>query len=139
MHLNTDTRIPIGNKITQGRVDALKEKIGDTLDRGKSDIAAAAHSAGDSLSRDIARLHDGIAAIRQTLSQFAAETAQDASSAAKSEISDAAGDIASAVKDRAKKLASKLESVARANPLGTIGAALLVGVFIAMVSRSGKT
>ena len=137
--MNTDTRNPIGNKVTQGRVDALKEKVGDTLDRGKSDIANSAHAAGDNRSRDIARLHDDITAIRQTLSQLAAKTAQTVSSVAKSQVGDAAGDIASAVKDRAKTVASKFESMTRSNPLGTIGVTLLVGVLIGMVSRSGKT
>jgi ElaB/YqjD/DUF883 family membrane-anchored ribosome-binding protein len=139
MLLNTETRNPIGNKVTQGRVDALKEKVGDTLDRGRSDIADSAHAAGDSLSRDIARLHDDITAIRQTLSQFAAKTAQNVSSAAKSRVSDAAGDMASAAKDGAKTVASKFESMARTNPLGTICATLLVGVLIGMMARSGKT
>ena len=137
--MNTDTKNPTGDKITQGRVDALKQKVGGTFDRGKSDVAGSAHAAGDNLSRDIARLHDDITAIRQTLSQFAAKSAQNVSSAAKSQISDAAGDIASAVRDRAKTVASKFESVVRANPLGAIGGALLVGVLIAMVSRSGKS
>ena len=88
MPLNTDTRSSTGTTFTQGSVDALKARAEDTLARGKSDIADSAHVAGDSLSRDIARLHDDITTIRQSLSQFAARTAQNVSSAAKSQVSE---------------------------------------------------
>jgi len=146
MQLNTDRRNSIDSKIAQGRVDALTEKVGDALDRGKSGIADSADAAGDGLSRDIARLHEHIAGIRQTLSQFAAEaggealkTAQDVGSAATAQIGDAAGDMASAAKVRAKTLVAEFESITRTNPLATIGAAVLVGVIIGMVSRWRKT
>jgi ElaB/YqjD/DUF883 family membrane-anchored ribosome-binding protein len=145
MQLNIDTRNPVGSKIAQDRVDGLKEKVGDALDRGKSGIADSAHTAGDSLSRDIARLHEDIAAIQHTLSQFAAEvggealkTARNVGSAAKSQVGDAAGDIASAATVRAKSVASKFESMTRTNPLGAIAATLLVGMIVGMVLRRGK-
>jgi ElaB/YqjD/DUF883 family membrane-anchored ribosome-binding protein len=141
MQLNTHTRNPVGSHI-----DASTEKVGDALDRGTSGIADSADAAGDGLSPDIARLHEHVAAIRQTLSQFAAEvggealkTAQNVGSAATAQIGDAAGDIASAAKARAKTLVSEFESITRTNPLATIGATLLVGVIIGMASRWRKT
>jgi ElaB/YqjD/DUF883 family membrane-anchored ribosome-binding protein len=129
----------------QDRVDALKDKVGDALDRGKSGIAESAHAAGDSLSNDVAMLREAMAAIQATLSKFASEaggealkTAQNVGSAVGSQVGDAASEMASAAKAQAKTLATELENVTRNNPLATIGATLLVGVIIGMISRKGR-
>jgi ElaB/YqjD/DUF883 family membrane-anchored ribosome-binding protein len=46
--------------------------------------------------------------------------------------------MASSAKEQAKTLVSKVENMARRNPLGTIGATLLAGVVIGMMSRGGR-
>jgi ElaB/YqjD/DUF883 family membrane-anchored ribosome-binding protein len=129
----------------QGRVDALKDKVGDALDKGKSGITDSVHAAGDSLSTDVAKLRQDITAIQQTLSKFASEaggeafkTAQNVGSAVASQVGDAATEMASAAKAQAKSIASEVESMARNNPLGTIGVTLLLGVIIGMISRGGR-
>jgi ElaB/YqjD/DUF883 family membrane-anchored ribosome-binding protein len=129
----------------QGRVDALKDKVGDTLDRAKSGIATSANAAGDSLSTDISKLREDLAAIQRTLSNFALEaggeavkTAQNVGSAVASHVGDAANEMASAAKAQAKTIATEVESMARNNPLQTLGVALLVGVIIGMISRRGR-
>lgn len=131
-----------GNQNTQGRVDALKDKVGDALDRGKSGIADSVHATGDSLADDMAKLRQDMATIQQTLSKFVSEaggeavkTAQSVGSAVASQVSEVATDMANSAKEQAKTFASEMENMARRNPLGTIGATLLVGVVIGMMSR----
>jgi ElaB/YqjD/DUF883 family membrane-anchored ribosome-binding protein len=122
-------------------VDTLKDKVGDALDRGKSGIAASAHSASDSLSADIAKLREDMAAIQQTLSKFASDAGGEAVNTAQSvgsAVSGAASEMASAAKKQAKTLASEIESAAREHPLGTIGAAVLAGIIIGKVSRGWR-
>ena len=130
-------------------IDALKDKVGDALDRGKSGFADSAHSAGDSLKDDVAKLRDDMATIQKTLSKFASEagneavkTAQNVGSAVASQVGDMANQVgetaseyANAATQQVKTFASEVESMARRNPLGTIGATLLVGVVIGMMSR----
>jgi ElaB/YqjD/DUF883 family membrane-anchored ribosome-binding protein len=130
-------------------VEALKDKVGDALDRGKSGLADSAYAAGDSLNDDVAKLREDMAAIQKTLSKFASEagneavkTAQNVGSAVASQVGDvasqvgaAASEYASQASQQVKTFASEMETMARKNPLGTIGATLLVGVVIGMMSR----
>jgi ElaB/YqjD/DUF883 family membrane-anchored ribosome-binding protein len=141
-----------GNKPAQNAakgVEAIKDKVGDALDRGKSGLADSAYAAGDSLSDDVAKLRSDMAAIQKTLSKFASEagneamkTAQNVGSAVASQVGDVASQVGSAASEYAsqasqqvKTFASEMETMARKNPLGTIGATLLVGVVIGMMSR----
>ena len=145
----------------QSRVESVKDKVGDALDRGKSGIADSAYAAQDSLGQDMTKLREDMAAIQQTLSKFMSEsgneaykTARNVGSAVASQVGGVASDVASQVGDvasdmankagemansaaaQAKTFASEMENMARRNPLGTIGAAVLVGVVIGMMSRS---
>ena len=147
----------------QSRVEAVKDKVGDALDRGKSGFADSAYAAQDSLAQDMGKLREDMAAIQQTLSKFMSEsgseaykTARNVGSAVASQVGGVASDVASQVGDvasdvaakagemantaaaQAKTFASEMESMARRNPLGTIGAAVLVGVVIGMMSRGGR-
>jgi ElaB/YqjD/DUF883 family membrane-anchored ribosome-binding protein len=129
--------------------DTLKDKVGDALERGKSGVADSAQNAGDNLSQDVAKLREDMAAIQKTLAKFASEagseaakTAQNVGSAVASQVGDvatqvgeAASEYASAATQQVKTFASEMENMARKNPLGTIGATLLVGVVIGMMSR----
>ena len=126
----------------QGHVDALKDKVGDELDRGKSGIADSAQTAGDNLKEDLVRLRDDMSKMQETMSRFASEagsqaykTAQNVGSAVASHVGEVASDVAASAKEQAKTFATELETMARRNPLGTIGATLLVGVVIGMMSR----
>jgi ElaB/YqjD/DUF883 family membrane-anchored ribosome-binding protein len=56
---------------------------------------------------------------------------QDVGSAVASQV----GDAASTAKEQIKTVASEIETMTRRNPLGAIGATLLVGVIIGMMSR----
>jgi|SwirhirootsSR2_FD_contig_31_409179_length_690_multi_2_in_0_out_0_1 ElaB/YqjD/DUF883 family membrane-anchored ribosome-binding protein len=130
-------------------VEALKDKVGDALDRGKSNLTDTAYAAGDNLGDDVAKLREDMAAIQKTLSKFASQagneavkTAQNVGSAVASQVGDVASQVSAAATDYAnsatqqvKTFASEMETMARKNPLGTIGATLLVGVVIGMMSR----
>jgi ElaB/YqjD/DUF883 family membrane-anchored ribosome-binding protein len=130
-------------------VEALKDKVGDALDRGKSGFADSAYAAGDSLNDDVAKLREDMAAIQKTLAKFASEaggeamkTARNVGSAVSSQMGDVAQQVgetaseyASAATQQVKTFASEMETMARKNPLGTIGATLVVGVLIGMMSR----
>jgi ElaB/YqjD/DUF883 family membrane-anchored ribosome-binding protein len=135
----------LGATGTSSRVDALKDNVADALDRGRSGIAASAGTAGDSLSTEVAKLREDMAAIQQTLSKFATsagseafKTAQNVGSAVASQVGDVASEMASSAKEQAKTLVSEVENMARRNPLGTVGATLLVGIIIGMMSRGGR-
>jgi ElaB/YqjD/DUF883 family membrane-anchored ribosome-binding protein len=56
-----------------------------------------------------------------------------------SDVANRASDIASAASEQAKTFASELERMGRANPLGTIAGALLVGVVIGLLGRGGRS
>ena len=135
----------LGATGVSGRVDALKDTVADALDRGKTNIAASASAAGDSLTTDVAKLREDLAAVQQTLSRLATsaggeafKTAQSVGSAVASQVGDVASDMAASAKEQAKTLLSEVEGMARRNPLGTVGATLLVGVIIGMMSRGGR-
>jgi ElaB/YqjD/DUF883 family membrane-anchored ribosome-binding protein len=94
------------------------------------------------LSRDVARLKDTFAQLLSQASDAGTKTVRDFSQTVASHVSSAASgaadtgsNLVGSAKGHAKTLASELEDMARRNPLGTIGGALLVGVVIGMMSR----
>jgi ElaB/YqjD/DUF883 family membrane-anchored ribosome-binding protein len=125
-----------------GGSSGLRDKVGTAVDRGKSGIADSAQAAGDSLSTDVAQLQKDIAAIQQTLSKFASEAGGEALKTVQSvgtAVGAAASDVASAASTQVKTFASEVERMARANPLATVGASVLVGVIIGLLSRGGRS
>jgi len=139
---------PLGQTL-QSSAEALRNDVGDAIDRGRSNIAGSAHAAGDNLAEDLARLRADMAKMQETLSTFVSEIGGEAArtmssvghsvvkevGSAASSIADAGAEIAGSAKDQAKTLASELEATARKNPLGTLAAALLAGIVIGMMTR----
>jgi ElaB/YqjD/DUF883 family membrane-anchored ribosome-binding protein len=139
---------PFGQTL-QNSAEALKNDVGDAIDRGRSNMADSTHAAGDSLAQDLARLRADMAKMQETLSAFVAEIGSEAArtmssvghsvvkevGSAASSIADAGAEIAGSAKDQAKTFASELEATARKNPLGTLAAALLAGIVIGMMTR----
>ena len=116
----------------------FKDQLSDALDRGRSGIANSAQTASDNLSRDVAKLREDLAKMQETVSTFASDaggeaykTAQNVGAAVASQV----GEVASTAKEQVKTVASEIETMTRRNPLGAIGATLLVGVVIGMMSR----
>jgi ElaB/YqjD/DUF883 family membrane-anchored ribosome-binding protein len=135
-----------GSTTTQSRVETLKNDVGGALDRGRTGIADSAQAAGENLNSDIAKLRADMASIQQTLTQFASQaggeaykTAQNVGNVVASQIGDVATEVATVTKEQAKTFASELETMARKNPLGTIGVTLLAGVIIGMITRGGRS
>jgi ElaB/YqjD/DUF883 family membrane-anchored ribosome-binding protein len=94
------------------------------------------------LRRDVANLKDTFARLASQAGVEAAKTARNMSQTVASQVGSAAGgvadvgsELASSAKQHAKTFASELEAMGRRNPLGTIAAALLIGVIIGMMSR----
>jgi ElaB/YqjD/DUF883 family membrane-anchored ribosome-binding protein len=131
-------------------VDSLKGQVGDAVTRARDNVADTVSSATDGLAGDVAKLREDMASIQQTLTKFASQaggqavkTVQDVSSAVAgqvggvaSQVGDVASEYAASARDGVKTFTSELETMARKNPLGAIGATLLVGVVIGMMSRS---
>lgn len=103
----------------------------------------------DSSTEDMNRLRADLAGLKDTLTRIAshlsgetAKTVRGATQTMASHVGDAVSGavesgsmVASSAKERATTFASELERVARANPLGAIAGALLVGVLIGLMSR----
>jgi len=109
---------------------------------GGARVAENSANFSDDLAGDVRKLRDDIGAIQKTLAQFisttageAARTAQNVGASVTSQVSDIASEAASVATQQAKTFASELEGMARRNPLGTIGGAVLVGVVIGLLSR----
>jgi ElaB/YqjD/DUF883 family membrane-anchored ribosome-binding protein len=68
-----------------------------------------------------------------------ANAASDTAKRVTSDVADKASDMASAASEQVKTFASELERMGRANPLGTIAGALLVGVVIGLLGRGGRS
>ena len=140
-----------GTKAVQADVNAIKDKVGDAYERGKSTLADTAAAASDNISDDLAKLRKDMFEMQETLAKFASKagneamkTAQNMGAAVTSQVGnaaqqvgEAASEYASAATQQVKTVASEVESMARKNPLGTIGAALLVGVVVGMMTRGG--
>ena len=97
----------------------------------------------DSLRGQVTDLQNAIAKLISDAGNMAVKSAKEATSdvasqvgAAASNIADKSSEMAQAASEQAKTFASELEKVARANPLGALAGALLVGVVIGLIGRS---
>ena len=97
----------------------------------------------DSLRRQVTDLQNAMAKLISDAGNVAVKSAKEATSdvasqvgAAASNIADKSSEMAQAASEQAKTFASELEKMARANPLGALARALLVGVVIGLIGRS---
>jgi len=123
----------------KARAEAVKDDVSEEFARGKAGIEDETRAARDALSRDLHKLQEDMAAIQHTMMKFTSEAGGEAARTARklgSTVASHAGDIADGAKERAGALTSDLEDVARRNPFATIGASLLAGVVIGLISRS---
>lgn len=97
----------------------------------------------DSLRRQVTDLQNAMAKLISDAGNVAVKSAKEATSdvasqvgAAASNIADKSSEMAQAASEQAKTFASELEKMARANPLGALAGALLVGVVIGLIGRS---
>jgi ElaB/YqjD/DUF883 family membrane-anchored ribosome-binding protein len=97
----------------------------------------------DSLRRQVTDLQNAMAKLISDAGSMAVKSAKGATSdvasqvgTAASNIADKGSEMAQAASEQAKTFASELEKTARANPLGALAGALLVGVVIGLIGRS---
>src|SRR3954447_24298757 len=96
--------------------------------------------------RDKSSTSNGVVDTAKKMTSDVANRASDIAGAASdtakkvtSDVADKASNIANAASEQAKTFASELERKGRANPLGTIAGALLVGVVIGLLGRGGRS
>jgi hypothetical protein len=140
---------PSFGQTARNTAEALKESVGGALDRGRAGIADKAFAASDNLAEDMTRLRGDVARIQKALAKFASELSGETAStvsnvgqavanevgSAASGLADAGADMASSAKDQVKTFASKVEAMARRNPVGTLAGTLVVGLIIGVMSR----
>jgi hypothetical protein len=142
-----------GGQSTRNAAEALRDSVGDAVDRGKTDLSLSASAAREAIGEDISKLKADLLSLQKTVSGFATEAGSNAASTVKgvsqavasqvgtvaSETAAKAGEVAAAATDQAKTFATELEGMARRNPLGTLAGTLLVGVVLGMMSRGGRS
>lgn len=123
--------------------------ISDTAARGRDAVSAAASDAANAAGTDLQSLQADLNRLKDTVTQFMAEAADQATRSARAmssnvvdRVGDVAGDIAqkgsamaSTATDQAKSLASELETMARRNPIGALAGAVMVGILVGMLGR----
>jgi ElaB/YqjD/DUF883 family membrane-anchored ribosome-binding protein len=145
--MNTMATAQAGN--LKDQAGNLKDDVTSQFNKGAEKIIDKATDATHDLAIDMQNLKADMASIQQTLTKLASgagneayKTAQSIGSTVASQASDLANSAVStaqgavnSAQEQAKTFASELEMRARANPLGTIGATLVVGIVIGMLSR----
>ena len=108
------------NDLRTGAGNSTTAEIASSASRGLSDAASDA----------IKTANDTIQTAKQKASDVTDQVAETAG-----QVQAAASDLARSASDHAKTFASELERMGRANPLGTIAGAVLVGVVIGLIGR----
>lgn len=112
-------------------------------------ISSETKKSAEQASSDFQTLRDDLSALKDTVTNLASQAGSDAAKAARTatagvanQVSDAASsladkgsELASAASEQVKTFASELENMGRKNPLGTIAAAVVVGVLVGLIGR----
>ena len=106
----------------------------EAMNSAKSDLTA--------LRADLNGLKDTVTKFISQVSSKAAKSAREVTSSMADQVGSAAtnyadkgAEMTSAASEQAKTVTTELEGMARRNPLGTIAAAVLIGVFIGLLGR----
>jgi ElaB/YqjD/DUF883 family membrane-anchored ribosome-binding protein len=144
-------QIPAGSlkENARGAAASIASSASDTLARGRDAIGAAANEAASSAGNDMQSLQADLNRLKDTVTKFMAQAADDATKSAREvsanvagRVGDVASDLAqrgsamaSTATDQAKSFASEVESMARRNPIGAMAGAVMVGILIGMLGR----
>jgi ElaB/YqjD/DUF883 family membrane-anchored ribosome-binding protein len=121
----------------------------DSVARGKDAISAVTAEAVHSAGSDLTALRADLNGLKDTVAKFISQVSSEAAKSARevtSSVADQVGGVAtgyagkgaemtSAASEQAKTVATKLESMARRNPLGAIAGAVLIGVLIGLLGH----
>jgi ElaB/YqjD/DUF883 family membrane-anchored ribosome-binding protein len=127
--------------------------VGESLNRGRDAIEAAASEAMTAAAADLQAIRNDLSNLKDTLARFmaqasseAAKSARDVSSSVAGRVKDAVGDVGDELADKGtqfvstageqgKTLAAEIEAMARRNPLGALAGALAIGFLIGVWGR----
>jgi ElaB/YqjD/DUF883 family membrane-anchored ribosome-binding protein len=138
-----------GDKNFRGGLSEADSPVLDSVARGKDAISAVTEEAMNSAKSDITALRADLNGLKDTVTKFISQVSNKAAKSARevtSSMADQVGSVAtnyadkgaemtSAASEQAKTVTTELEGMARRNPLGTIAAAVLIGVFIGLLGR----
>ena len=111
-----------------------KDNAVDALKRGKEGLVDAASTLASEASADLESLRRDLNNLKDTVARFMSR-AGDVSSSVASQMGSAASNLAEGGANRAKGFAAELEDMGRRNPLGAMGAAVMFGILIGLLSR----
>jgi ElaB/YqjD/DUF883 family membrane-anchored ribosome-binding protein len=117
--------------------------VRDALNTGRQGVAAAASEAKTTATGDLENLRKDLTSLKDTVTKFmsqasgeAANSVREASGSLAQQVGEAGSKLATTVTDQAKTFASELEEFGKRNPLGSMGAAVVVGLLIGLWGRA---
>jgi ElaB/YqjD/DUF883 family membrane-anchored ribosome-binding protein len=133
----------------RGSIASVGASVSDSVARGRDAVGAAASEAVDTASSDMQSLRTDLNRLKDTVSTFMAQAAQEATKSAREVSSnvvgrfgDVADDIArrgsamaSTATEQANSAVSEFESMVRRNPMGAMAGAVMVGILIGALGR----
>jgi ElaB/YqjD/DUF883 family membrane-anchored ribosome-binding protein len=140
--METERRDPSTGAYT-GSTNGGAAGVRDALNTGRENVTAAAGEAKDAAASDLENLRRDLASLKDTVTKFmgqasgeAANTVRSAANALAHQAGETGSKLATTVSGQAKTMASELEEMGRRHPLGSMGAAVLVGVLIGLWGRA---
>jgi ElaB/YqjD/DUF883 family membrane-anchored ribosome-binding protein len=133
----------------RGAAASLGSSVSESATRGRDAVGAAANAAASSAGGDLQALQADLNRLKDTVSKFMSQAADEATKSAREVSANVAGRVgdvatdlaqrgsamASTATDQAKTFASEVESMARRNPIGAMAGAVMVGILIGMLGR----
>lgn len=133
----------------RGAAASVGSAVSDSVARGRDAVGAAANEVTNSAGSDLQSLQADLNRLKDTVTKFMAQAADEATKSAREVSANVAGRVgdvatdlaqkgsamASTATDQAKTFASEVENMARRNPIGAMAGAVMVGILIGMLGR----
>ena len=132
-----------GEENFRGGLSEADSPLLDSVARGKGANSAVTEEVIiTALRADLNGLKDTVTKFISQVSSKTAKSAREVTSSMADQVgsvatnyADKGAEMTSAASEQAKTVTTELEGMARRNPLGTIAAAVLIGVFIGLLGR----
>ena len=131
-----------GEENFRGGLSEADSPLLDSVARGKGANSAVTEEDLTALRADLNGLKDTVTKFISQVSSKTAKSAREVTSSMADQVgsvatnyADKGAEMTSAASEQAKTVTTELEGMARRNPLGTIAAAVLIGVFIGLLGR----
>jgi ElaB/YqjD/DUF883 family membrane-anchored ribosome-binding protein len=133
----------------RGSIASVGASVSDSVARDRDAVGAAASDAVDTASSDMQSLRTDLNRLKDSVSTFMAQAAQEATKSAREVSSNVVGrfgDVADDIARRGSAMAStataqansavsEFESMVRRNPMGAMAGAVMVGILIGALGR----